>query len=193
MPRPEDQHYVSAAYLRGFVADGQRALHVRRRAGTWFRQVPENLATRKNFYSILRDDKSWDDRLERFLDRRIEAPGFRALSLLKARLEIPSWADRERISLLIGMQYLRVPQWRQNVEIILQTFLEHFTRSMLRDQNRMASDLQVSEGLSPEAAIEQAAQLRDSFRAGHIQIRLRREAGLQYMFGLLADFAAIIE
>jgi hypothetical protein len=74
--RPEDQHYVSAAYLRGFVPDGERALFVRRRyKKTWFRQVPENIATRKNFYSILREEGCWDDTLEDLLAREIEGPG----------------------------------------------------------------------------------------------------------------------
>jgi len=94
--RPEDQHYVPAGYLRSFCPDYEAALHIRRRRGNkWFRQKPENIATRKNFYSTLKADGTFDDRIEHLLARGIETPGLAALWRLKEGEDIPSWYTRE--------------------------------------------------------------------------------------------------
>jgi Protein of unknown function (DUF4238) len=108
--RPEDQHYVPAGYLRSFPPYGEGALFVHRRQGTkWFRQVPENIATRKNFYSILREDGTFDDRIEHMLARGIERPGLAALWRLKEGQVIPSWDTRESIAIFLAVQYTRIP------------------------------------------------------------------------------------
>jgi Protein of unknown function (DUF4238) len=89
--RPEDQHYVPAGYLRSFRPDNNDALFVHRRRGRkWFRQVLENIATRKNFYSILGEDGTFDDRVEHILARNVERPGLAALWRLKEGETIPS-------------------------------------------------------------------------------------------------------
>lgn len=99
--RPEDQH---------FVPDGSGALFVRRRVGTrWFREKPENIATRKNFYSILRKDGGYDDTVEHMLARNIEGPGLKALHKLKEGKTIPCVPDREMIAVLLACCFAAVP------------------------------------------------------------------------------------
>jgi len=187
-PRPEGQHYVPAGYLRGFLPDGERALHVRRRAASkWFRQVPENIATRRNFYSVLREGRGWDDQLEHILARHIEGPGLRALQSLTSGKSIPGNAKRQRIAILMAMQYLRIPQLRDDMDRVLQEFFEGFAEHTFADEDGIALDLQHLRGVEPVEARQQARELRHALATGGVEVKIRREAALPYIFGLLGD------
>jgi Protein of unknown function (DUF4238) len=129
--RPVDQHYVTAGFLRGFLPDGEKALHVRRRDGdNWFRQKPENIATRANFYSVFRSGGEYDDTVEHALAQLVEAPGLAALHQLKKGATIPSWHERMRISFLLAVQYLRVPRTIQAVRGTMEQFAMFITKEL---------------------------------------------------------------
>lgn len=192
--RPVDQHYVSAAYLRGFVPDGEEALWVRRRVNEkWFREVPANIATRKNFYSVLLKDGSWDDSIEHSLDRNIEAPGFRALVKLLNRDDTLDHFSRNRIAILLAMQYLRIPQFRRDIEKVLKEYLQGFTEHAPADSEKFAKQVQELEGLDPTASMKMAKEAKHGFASGEIELVLRREAALPYIFNVLEEHAQLFE
>src|SRR6266404_67685 len=145
--RPEDQHYVPAGYLRSFCPDGESALHVCRcRERRWFRQVPENIATRKNFYSILRDGKL-DDTVEHVLAKRIETPCLASLLRLKKGENSPSWHTREAISTLLAVQYTRGAEIRDNMHRLMDYVANAFTGEILNDENWMTGHLMETESI----------------------------------------------
>jgi hypothetical protein len=188
--RPEDQHYVPAGYLRSFPPDGEDALFVYRRHGTkWFRQVPENIATRKNFYSILRKDGTFDDRIEHMLARGIETPGLAALWRLKEGEVIPSWYTRESIATFLAVQYTRIPDIRDNMHRLLGVVANAFTDEILEDENWMAERLQQMESIDRTKAERTARQLKGLVKAGHIRPVVKQEASMKMLFMAVEDSA----
>jgi hypothetical protein len=190
--RPEDQHFVPAGYLRGFLPDGERALSVRRRDGArWFTQRPENIATRKNFYSILREDGNCDDVIEHILACDLEGPGLRALRGLKEGEAIPSIADRERISALLSVQYVRIPEMRNNVHDAIENATDAFTREMLRDTEGLASEVQRMESVDRATAVRSVRRWKRLYESGDIFLRVRKEASLSLIFASVEQGTAV--
>jgi hypothetical protein len=188
--RPEVQHYVPAGYLRSFRPDGESALFVHRRKGTkWFRQVPENIATRKNFYSILREDGTFDDRIEHMLARGIERPGLSALWQLKEGEVIPSWDTRESIATFLAVQYTRVPEIRDNMHRLLGIVANAFTDEILEDRSWMAEHLQQTESMDRAKAERTARRLKSLVKAGHVRPVVRQEATMKMLFMAVEDSA----
>ncbi len=190
--RPEDQHFVPAGYLRGFLPDGGGALFVRRRQGTrWFLQKPENIATRRNYYSILREEGGYDDTVEHMLARHIEGPGLKALRKLKEGETIPCVPDRGMIAALLSVQYTRIPQIRDSVQGVLQHFTEAFTDEMFNDIDALASEVQNIEAVDRQTAYRTVRRWERLIKSGDIYPKVRSEASLSVMFSAVADGAAI--
>jgi hypothetical protein len=188
--RPEDQHFVPAGYLRSFRPDDQGGLFVRRRKGDkWFRQKPENIATRKNFYSMLAEDGTFDDRIEHMLDRGIERPGLAALWQLKEGQTIPSWDTRTSIATFLAVQYTRVPDIRDNIHRLLGQVANVFADDILEDKDWMAERLQQTEAIDRERAEREARKLKALVKAGHIRPAIKREASMKMLFNAVEDSA----
>ena len=84
MTRPRLQHYVTRAYLEGFLAKGERTLYVYMRDKTaFFRGRPEKIAAITNYYSQKREDGTYDDCIETAFSTQVEGPGIAALQRLK--------------------------------------------------------------------------------------------------------------
>jgi hypothetical protein len=187
--RPEDQHYVPAGFLRSFRPDDENALFVRRRGGkSRFRQVPENIATRKNFYSVLRDDGTFDDRVEHFLARRIERPGLAALWKLKEGEAVPSLHSRKAIALFLAVQYTRVPQIRENMHRLLKDVADEFTDEIL-NEDFLPQRLQQTESIDRKTAQRTARHLKTLVNAGHIRPVVKEEASMKMLFMAVEESA----
>jgi Protein of unknown function (DUF4238) len=188
--RPEDQHYVPAGYLRSFCPDGERALHVRRRRGNeWFRKKPENIATRKNFYSVLKADGTFDDTIEHLLARGIETPGLAALWQLKEGMVIPSWYTRESIATFLAVQYVRIPDIRDNMQRLLGVLAGTFTDEILDDEGWMVEHLQETDSMPSNRAQHAVRELKSAIKAGHIRPVVRQEASMKALFKTVEDTA----
>lgn len=86
MNRPRQQHYVTKAYLDGFLLAGEGRLWVYSRGKqTAFRAAPENIAKIHNYYSSKQPDGTYDDRVERMLQTHVEDPG---LAVIREPLKI---------------------------------------------------------------------------------------------------------
>jgi hypothetical protein len=115
--RPKQHHYVTKAYLDGFLEPGcgQLVCYGRHRQ-TPFLRTPQDLAIRRNYHSFKRADGTWDDSLEQHIQRYVEDPGLAVLRVLvngKTRL---SWEQRDQLSLLVAAQRFRVPHIRQLID-----------------------------------------------------------------------------
>src|SRR5437879_627758 len=112
-PRPRQHHYVTKAYLDGFLEPHCRQLFCYgRRRQSAFRRSPQDLAKERDYYSLRRPDGTWNDSLELKLQKHVEDPGLEVVRMLvdgKTRL---NWEQRDRLSLLIAAQRFRVPHMR---------------------------------------------------------------------------------
>jgi hypothetical protein len=115
MARPKQHHYVTKAYLDGFLADGEAQLAVYGRGGRQFRRTPTDLACQRNYYALRRSDGTWDDSLEGLIGDTIESPGLPVLQKLASGKTRLSWQERDRLALLIAFQEMRTPATRERV------------------------------------------------------------------------------
>jgi hypothetical protein len=125
MKRTKRQHYVTRAYLEGFLGDSQRSLFVYgRNRDACFSASPENIAFVGNYYSFKRPDGTWDDSLETFLANHVEGPGMNLVRRLAAGNSQLSWEEREQIALALAFQEFRVPYMRQINDTMFQEVLK---------------------------------------------------------------------
>jgi hypothetical protein len=138
--RPKQHHYVTRAYLEGFLKPGEQHLvcYGRGRNRGLFKKSPQELASQRNYYALKKPDGAWDDSIETLLGETVEGPGLpviRKLALGKTRL---SWDERQRISLLIAMQEMRTPAARERVRELSKQLNErvfHDVKAAAPDQN----------------------------------------------------------
>lgn len=187
MKASAQHHYVTSAYLEGFLAENEQLLYVYTRdRETSFRLKPEKVARIHNYYSHVREDGSIDDRLEATLQKAVEDPGLAVLRRLnRGRYDISSHA-RGRLALLMAIQEYRVPWMRGNMEEVIRTVQEQLAQAMLDApgflESRIAEILQ--EG-SPEPAVT-ADEIRASFRSGDVRVGRHPNASLWAM-GAIAE------
>ena len=133
MNRPQQQHYVTRAYLEGFVADKKKHLHVYTRGKTnGFAALPENVAKIRNYYSTKKEDGTYDDRVEHYLETHIESPGLAVIKRLDAGHYNISRDARIRLSTLLAAQEYRVPWMREQMEAFTKGMLERAGRPRLQ-------------------------------------------------------------
>jgi hypothetical protein len=113
MARPKQQHYVTKAYLEGFLLPSARNLVCYGRNRGPFRRSPEDLACQRNYYALKKEDGTWDDSIEKIIGTEVEAPGLPVIQRLAAGKTKLDWQDRERLSLLIAFQEMRTPSTRE--------------------------------------------------------------------------------
>jgi len=126
MKRTKRQHYVTRAYLDGFLGDGQRTFWVYgRNRDAAFRANPESVAFEGNYYSFKRPDGTWDDELETFLANHVEGPGIGFVRRLTKHETELSWQEREHLALALAFQEFRVPSMREVHDTMFQQAMEH--------------------------------------------------------------------
>jgi len=115
--RPKQQHFVTKAYLDGFLEPDSTQLYCygRGRPAAFFRAT-QDLALQRNYYSSKRRDGSWDDSLEQRIQKDIEDPGIAVLRLLAAGNRRLNWLQRDRLCLFVAVQRFRVPHMRQLID-----------------------------------------------------------------------------
>jgi hypothetical protein len=116
MNRPIQQHFVNRAYLQGF-ADAKGRLHIyEREKEEPFVLAPEKAARQRNYYSVKRKDGTFDDTIEHFLDKEVEAPAMAVIRKLSDSNEQPTVEDRFALGRWIAFQELRTPLHRGGIE-----------------------------------------------------------------------------
>ena len=107
--RPKQQHYVTKAYLDGFLAPGASQLFCYTRNGKMFPRRTQDIATGRNFYAFKNEKGEWDDSLEEIIGRTVEAPGLPVLQKLAKGNTRLNWDERTALALLVALQEVRTP------------------------------------------------------------------------------------
>jgi hypothetical protein len=105
--RSKRHHYVTRAYLEGFLDPNQYQLWCwLRKKDKPFRALPEKIACEKDYYSFRNPNNTWNDTAERFFADQIENPGLPVLKRLAAGKTMLTWPQRRAFSLLLALQEL---------------------------------------------------------------------------------------
>lgn len=138
MPRPKQHHYVTKAYLEGFLAPREEHLVCYGRGKGPFRTSPQDAASQRNYYAVRRVDGTWDDSLEGLIANTVEDPGLSVLKKLTSGKTRLCWEERDRITLLLALQEMRTPAARDRARAtsrILNERVIHEIKTADPDQN----------------------------------------------------------
>jgi hypothetical protein len=154
MARPKRQHYVTKAYLDGFLEPSEEQLFCwARPLGKLFRGKPENLAHERNYYSVRNPDGSWDDAAEELIGTSVEDPGLAVLKKLNSGKTRLNWRERLELSRLFAFQEFRVPFFRAAITQVdrelLTEILEHYHASTPKYGGSGKITLESRRGRSP--------------------------------------------
>jgi hypothetical protein len=177
--RPQQQHYVTRAYLEGFTSAQEPQLYVYTRdKETFFRALPKNVAKIRNYYSSQRQDGTYDDRVEHMLQAVIEDPGLHVIRRLVRGNYSISREGRLRLSGLLAIQEYRVRWMREQMERFMTGMLQRFSKAML-EAPRVAEDTLVKLGM--EDQLPALAGMRAAFENGDIEVVANPTASLHAM------------
>ena len=127
--RPKQQHYVTKAYLDGFLAPGANQLVCYARNGKMFPRRTQDIAKERNFYAFKNEKGDWDDSLEKIIDHTVEAPGLPVLQKLAKGNTRLDRNERTALALLVAFQEVRTPASLQRTI----DYTKAMTEKLLRD------------------------------------------------------------
>lgn len=107
--RPKQQHYVTKAYLDGFLTPGANQLVCYARNGKMFPRRTQDIAKERNFYAFKNEMGEWDDSLEEVIERTVETPGLPVLQKLSKGNTRLNWDERTALAMLVAFQEVRTP------------------------------------------------------------------------------------
>ena len=169
MSEPKQHHFVTKAYLEGFVPENDTRLFVytRNKPG-FFRAKPSNIARIHNYYSQKRPDGTVDNKLETALATQVEGPGIEVSRRLNAGQYNISASARGKLAFLMTIQELRVPWMRQNMENVMKSVQERIMNKMIDRPGFLEQRLIEMKEESGRENTVTADDLRDSIRSGQI-------------------------
>ena len=196
-PRPKQHHYVTRAYLEGFLEPGceQLICYARRRQAP-FSRTPKDLAIQRNYYSFRKPDGTWDDSLELEIQKHVEDPGLAVLRLLANRKTRLKWQQRDQMSLLVAAQRFRVPHMRalmdsQNQETIRAWLSEYRLRELETGADPGEMIVGIASGLNPNERREMALTKADLERLSREHEEDPQRSSREYFMSLAAKFARV--
>jgi Protein of unknown function (DUF4238) len=122
--RPKQHHYVTRAYLEGFVLPSEQHLVCYGRDRGPFRKIPQDLACQRNYYAIRKENGTWDDSLEQLMASTVEEPGLSVIQKLVTGKTRLTWDERDAITLLLAIQEMRTPSARERARVTSKIFNE---------------------------------------------------------------------
>jgi hypothetical protein len=145
---PRRHHYVTKAYLDGFVEPNERFLFCYgRKKLEAFPATTQNLANKRDYHSFRRKDGTLDFTLETKIEQRIESPGIPIIRMLSEGNTNLNRAQRWRLARLIALQKVRVPYERdfmdQQHKIILEGYLTDMDE-MSRRRGFQVDDIEIA-------------------------------------------------
>jgi hypothetical protein len=127
--RPKQQHYVTKAYLDGFLTPDANQLVCYARNGKMFPRRTQDIAKERNFYAFRNEKGEWDDSLEEIIGRTVETPGLPVLQKLAKGNTRLNWGERTALALLVAFQEVRTPTSLQRTI----DYTKAMTERLLRD------------------------------------------------------------
>lgn len=184
--RNVQQHYVTASILGGFTPDGKRdsQLYVyERNTERVFRLPPDKAAKRRNYYSIPKQDGSFDDRVDTMLTKLEEQalPGLKKLLVRNYELTI---FERALIAYLIAFQEFRTPWSRaifQQMEVSMMEQLMHVSARTPGCFERGLEELKAKGEVKTSVT---ADELRDALDNERIKLRALPHMGIDTMVSM---------
>ncbi|MGC2546811.1 MAG: DUF4238 domain-containing protein [Silvibacterium sp.] len=163
---PRRHHFVTKAYLEGFLEPGEKHLscYMRRRSEP-FLSMPVNLANIRDFHSFKRPDGSIDASLESLIEREIESPGIPLIRKLASGKVNLDYKQRSLVARLVGLQSVRVPYERSFMDSNNVDNLRSYIDEMDESSRRLGQ---------PVNAIEIAVTPRDDPRLIKEWLRITR-------------------
>jgi hypothetical protein len=195
-PRPKQQHYVTRAYLEGFLAPGHEHLfcYGRHRPSS-FQSRPSELARERSYYSFREPGGTWNDSLEREIEQRVETPGIDVVRTLASGSTRLDWPQRDALAMLMAVQRFRVPHLRQLIDASHANMIEE----LLSEYDRMQRERgpgrmwirSIRPGTSPSDRVPGRAYVsREELEA--MQRSLQDDPGQfsrETLFGIAVEFA----
>jgi len=136
-------HYVTSAYLDGFLSDKQKMLYVyTRNRDHFFRVRPDKVARIRNYYSREQEDGTIDDKLESMLQKNVEDPGLAVIRKLNAGKYGISREARAALAFLLAIQEYRVPWMRNHTEELIHTMQQKFSDKVFQTPGLMEQYLE---------------------------------------------------
>jgi hypothetical protein len=181
-------HYVTSAYLDGFLVDKEKLLYVYTRdRETFFRAQPDKVARRRNYYSQEREDGTVDDKVELMLQQCVEDPGLAVIRKLNTGKYTISAKARGELALLLAIQEYRVPWMRNHTEELVNIMQKQYSDMMLGEPGLLEKHLEeMQKDKAPGEKVVTADGLREAIRSGEIYIAKHPGASLWAM-GQAAD------
>ena len=168
MARPKQQHYVTKAYLEGFLRPSHQHLVCYGRGRGPFRSSPEDLACQRNYYAIKKNDGTWDDSIETLIGETVEGPGLPIIQKLASGNTGLSWQERNRISLLIAFQEMRTPSARERTRVFSRALHERVSRDIKAANPQQNSVQIVSEsGKTSTVTLDEMIEVRNEICDDH--------------------------
>ena len=164
---PRRHHYVTKAYLDGFVEPKERLLFCYgRKKLKAYCATPENLAHIRDYHSFRRKDGTLDFTLETQIGQQIESPGIPIIRILSEGKTNLDKAQRLCLARFIALQNVRVPYERDFMDQLHKIEFEGY----LADMDEMSSQ----RGF-PVDHIEVAACASDREPMPHEWVRVTRD------------------
>lgn len=134
---PINQHYITRAYLEGFLNPRATNVWVFRRNGNEFATSPKKVARIRHYFSRFKSDGTIDYSLEHYQTNQIETPGVEALRKLNTNRSL-STQQRSALALLVALHTVRVPYERD--------FMDDHGMRVLQSYLTRLDELSVSSG-----------------------------------------------
>jgi Protein of unknown function (DUF4238) len=171
MSEPIRHHFVTKAYLEGFVPDDGSRLHVYTRNKTdFFRAYPVNIAKIKNYYSLKGPDGTVDNKVETMLATNVEGPGIAVIKRLNAGHYDISATARAKLAFLMAIQEYRVPWMRETMEGAMKSVQESVMSLMIERPGFLEQSIAEFKEKEEKETLVTADGIRAAFRSGQITL-----------------------
>ncbi len=179
------QHFVTAAYLVGFTPDSRRDSQLwvyERNSERVFRQIPDEAAKSRNYYSIPLESGGYND----IVDAMLTSLEGQAMPALQKVLDHATLTPDERIYLayLIAFQEFRTPWARssfQRMELALQT---QMMKVAAQAPGYLESKLEELKAKGEIEGSTSADDLREALKNKRIKLVAQRHAGMDMMISM---------
>ncbi|MGC2108608.1 MAG: DUF4238 domain-containing protein, partial [Candidatus Korobacteraceae bacterium] len=171
---PRRHHYVTKAYLDGFLETGEACLYCygRKRAQP-FLAAPVNLANIRDYHSFKRADGSLDSSLETVIEREFESPGIPILRRLATGKTSLRFSQRFALASLIALQNVRVPYEREFMDRHYKEELLGYLREMDEASLRLGGPVNAVHVAVNSSGEEPKADAWRTFKRKDIEALLR--------------------
>ena len=174
---PRRHHYVTKAYLDGFLEPEETCLYCYgRKRFKPFLAAPQNLANRRDYHSFRRKDGSLDFSLETLIEREFESPGIPVLRRLAIGKGSLHSSQRFALASLIALQNVRVPYEREFMDRHYKEELLGYLREMDEASLKLGGPVNAVDVAVNSSGETPKADEWQTFRRKDIESLLREKA-----------------